>query len=116
MAGLREQADLVIDLAAGGGRPAASDRRVLRGRQERRLTLSVLSFAYRGGLPRGATSFDVRFLTNPHYVDELRPLHGRDPAVRAYVEADPSYRLLLERLEALLFPSCHRTSAKVGAI
>jgi RNase adapter protein RapZ len=106
MAELREHAELVIDTS----QLSTGDlRRLIAGyfsrTQERRLTLSVLSFAYRGGVPREADIvFDVRFLANPHYVDELRPLHGRDPAVRAYVEADPAYRVLLERLEALLFP------------
>jgi UPF0042 nucleotide-binding protein len=106
MAGLREHADLVIDTS----QLSAGDlRRLMAGyfttANERRLTLSVLSFAYRGGLPREADLvFDVRFLANPHYVDELRPKNGRDPEVRAYVEADPGYRLLLERLEALLMP------------
>ena len=106
MAGLREHADLVIDTS----QLSAGDlRRLIAGyfttANERRLTLSVLSFAYRGGLPREADLvFDVRFLANPHYVDELRPKNGRDPQVRAYVEADPGYRLLLERLEALLLP------------
>jgi UPF0042 nucleotide-binding protein len=106
MAALREQADLVIDTS----QLSPGDlRRLIAGyfarAKERRLTLSVLSFAYRGGLPREADIvFDVRFLANPHYVDELRPKHGLDPAVRAYVEADPAYPLLLERLEALLFP------------
>jgi RNase adapter protein RapZ len=106
MAGLREHADLVIDTSQLS---AADLRRLIAGyfttASERRLTLSVLSFAYRGGLPREADLvFDVRFLANPHYIDELRPKNGRDPQVRAYVEADPGYPLLLERLEALLLP------------
>ncbi len=106
MAGLREHADLVIDTS----QLSAGDlRRLIAGyfttANERRLTLSVLSFAYRGGLPREADLvFDVRFLANPHYVDELRPRDGRDPEVRAYVEGDPGYHLFLERLEGLLLP------------
>ncbi len=92
-------------LPAVARRPAPADRGPFHHRHERRLTVSVLSFAYRGGLPREAdVVFDVRFLANPHYVDELRPKHGQDPAVRAYVEADPGYGLLLERLEELLLP------------
>jgi len=106
MAGLREQADLVIDTSQ---LTPGDLRRLIAGyfapSRERQLTLSVVSFAYRGGVPREADIvFDVRFLANPHYVDELRPKHGRDPEVRAYVEADPAYPLLLERLEALLLP------------
>jgi UPF0042 nucleotide-binding protein len=106
MAGLRQHADLVIDTS----QLSPGDlRRLIAGHfttvTERRLTVSVLSFADRGGLPREAdVVFDVRFLANPHYVDELRPKHGQDPAVRAYVEADPGYGLLLERLEELLLP------------
>jgi UPF0042 nucleotide-binding protein len=106
MAGLREHADLVIDtsqLSPGDLRRLVSG--YFTPMKDHGLTLSVLSFAYRGGLPREADLvFDVRFLANPHYVDELRPKDGRDPAVRAHVEADPAYPLLLERLEALLFP------------
>jgi UPF0042 nucleotide-binding protein len=106
MAGLREHADLVIDTSQ---LTPGDLRRLITGHftpaTEPHLTLSVLSFAYRGGLPREAdVVIDVRFLANPHYVDDLRPKDGRDPAVRAYVEADPGYPLLLERLEALLFP------------
>jgi RNase adapter protein RapZ len=106
MAGLRQHADLVIDTSQLS---PGELRRLIAGHfttaTERHLTVSVLSFAYRGGLPREAdVVFDVRFLANPHYVDELRPKHGQDPAVRAYVEADPGYGLLLERLEELLLP------------
>ena len=91
-------------LAAVAGRPAPSDRRLLRHRQERRLTLSVLSFAYRGGLPREADIvFDVRFLANPHYVDELRPGHGATRGARLRGSRS-GYRLLLERLEACCCP------------
>jgi RNase adapter protein RapZ len=106
MAGLREHADLVIDTS----QLSAGDLRRLIGgyfttAKERPLTLSVLSFAYRGGLPREADIvFDVRFLANPHYVGELRPKHGQDPQVRAYVEGDPGYHMFLEQLEALLLP------------
>jgi RNase adapter protein RapZ len=106
MAGLRQHADLVIDTS----QLSPGDlRRLIAGHfttvTERRLTVSVLSFAYRGGLPREADMvFDVRFLANPHYVDELRPKHGQDPAVRAYIEADPGYGLFLGRLEELLLP------------
>jgi UPF0042 nucleotide-binding protein len=67
----------------------------------------VISFAYRNGLPREADLvFDVRFLANPHYVDELRPLTGLDEEVRAYVEsgtqAGEFYGRLLPLLEFLV--------------
>lgn len=106
IAPLRERADLVIDTSQ---LTQGDLRRLLSGHFAAAtgdgLTLSVLSFAYRYGLPREADLvFDVRFLANPHYVDALRPKTGRDPAVRSYIEADPGYALLLERLDALLQP------------
>lgn len=103
---LRRSADVVIDTSA---LTLASFRQTLvaalavGGR--RRMTVTVVSFAFRGGLPREADMvFDVRFLDNPHYRDELRPLDGRDPSVAAYVGNDPDYAPFLERLQALLEP------------
>jgi RNase adapter protein RapZ len=106
IAPLREHADLVIDTSQ---LTPGDLRRLLGGHFQvaggDRLTLSVLSFAYRYGLPREADLvFDVRFLANPHYVEALRPRTGLDPEVRRYVEADANYPLLLERLDALLRP------------
>lgn len=50
------------------------------------LKITVISFGYKFGLPLDADMvFDVRFLPNPHWVDELRPLHGLDFPVRDYV-------------------------------
>ncbi len=55
-----------------------------------RITLLFQSFGYKHGIPLDADMvFDVRCLPNPHYVPELRPLTGRDEAVRAYIEASP---------------------------
>lgn len=53
------------------------------------LTLLFQSFAFKHGVPLDADFvFDVRCLTNPHYVPELRPLTGRDRPVAAFLEAD----------------------------
>jgi UPF0042 nucleotide-binding protein len=46
--------------------------------------------------------FDLRFLPNPHWVDELRPLTGSDQEVRDYLAADPAWAETLGRVEALL--------------
>ena len=46
--------------------------------------------------------FDVRFLPNPHWVEELRPLPGTEQPVRDYVQGQPQYEAFMERLEALL--------------
>ena len=48
--------------------------------------------------------FDVRFLRNPHSVDELRPLTGPDETVQAYVRADPDFESFVANLESLLTP------------
>jgi UPF0042 nucleotide-binding protein len=54
------------------------------------LTITFMSFSYRRGLPTGADLvFDCRFLRNPHWEPDLRPLDGRDAAVRDYIAADP---------------------------
>jgi UPF0042 nucleotide-binding protein len=106
VAPLRERAGLVID---SSHLSPADFRQQLLGRfgleSAAGMAIFVTSFAFRQGLPREADLvFDVRFLANPHYVDELRPLTGIDPAVRAYVEADPAYALLMERLDGLVLP------------
>jgi UPF0042 nucleotide-binding protein len=65
--------------------------------------LSILSFGFARGLPRNADLvFDMRFLRNPHWVDELRPGTGRDRNVSAYVAADPAYDPAMAQIEALL--------------
>ena len=64
---------------------------------------TVMSFGYSHGIPLDAdTVIDCRFLPNPHYVDALRPLSGRDAAVADYVMSRPVTSDFVERLEALL--------------
>jgi UPF0042 nucleotide-binding protein len=61
-------------------------------RQTVKLTITLSSFAYPRGLPRDADLvFDVRFLRNPHYDLNLRPLTGLDARIVRYIEADPSF-------------------------
>ena len=70
-----------------------------------RPALFVTSFSYRHGLPRDADLvFDVRFLKNPHYDLELRPLTGLDAAVGRFISADKSFRPFLANLKRLLAP------------
>jgi UPF0042 nucleotide-binding protein len=70
-----------------------------------RMSVSLQSFSYKRGVPRGIDMiFDCRFLANPHWQPELRPLDGRDSAVVAFVQADPRYPEFYEKLcELLLF-------------
>ena len=111
VAALRDRASIVIDTTslsvhdlrrlivqhfgpAGGKRP--------------RLRIRVVSFGFKFGAPVDADLvFDVRFLKNPHFVAELRPLPGTHPDVRRYVlETDdaPAYLKLVEELLAFSIP------------
>jgi UPF0042 nucleotide-binding protein len=67
-----------------------------------RMQTSVVSFGYKHGVPLDAdVVFDCRFLPNPHWRDDLRPLSGLDEPVRDYVLAQPATTALLDRLDAL---------------
>jgi RNase adaptor protein for sRNA GlmZ degradation len=67
------------------------------------LTVTLTSFGFARGLPRDADLvFDMRFLANPHWDLELRPLTGEDEAVAAYVAADPAFSPAFERIVDLL--------------
>lgn len=106
LAPLREGVGLLVDTS----RLAPADlKRIVQGQfggaGQRRMNIFLMSFGYRNGLPRDADLIlDVRFLKNPHYVPELRPLTGLDSAVGAYINQDPAATLFLERTTALLEP------------
>lgn len=80
-----------------------------------RMGVSVQSFSYKRGVPRGLdVMFDVRFLANPHWVADLRPLDGRDAAVVAHVSADPRFDEWFARVRDLLIFTlpAHRDEGK----
>ncbi|HTX02832.1 MAG TPA: RNase adapter RapZ [Candidatus Acidoferrales bacterium] len=67
------------------------------------LHVTLVSFGYKYGLPLDADMvFDVRFLPNPYYVDELRELTGLDKPVGDYLERLPETRTFLDHAETLL--------------
>lgn len=71
--------------------------------QETRLQVTVVSFGFKFGIPLDADLvMDVRFLPNPHWVEDLRPLQGTDPRVRDYVLSQPATGEFLKRFEDLL--------------
>jgi len=100
---VKERADLVVDTTeltphelkarlAGLAAPRAAPRPAV----------SIQSFSFKRGAPREADAVhDCRFLRNPHWTPELRPLTGRDPAVTAHVRADPLYAPFMDRIEDL---------------
>jgi UPF0042 nucleotide-binding protein len=70
---------------------------------DQQLQIAVESFGYKHGLPLDADIvMDVRFLPNPHWDDDLRPLTGHDPRVRDYVIERAVTSQFLDRLEGLL--------------
>ncbi|HSQ36823.1 MAG TPA: RNase adapter RapZ [Acidimicrobiia bacterium] len=102
---LRGEADVVVDTS---DRSVHELRQLLQelfaGERPRRpLRVSVTSFGFKHGVPRVVDLvFDVRFLPNPFWVPELRPLTGHDEAVRRMVMSDPDTGEFLRRTEALL--------------
>ena len=63
----------------------------------------ILSFGFSRGMPRNADLvFDVRYLRNPHWDDELRPLTGKNDAVAAYIAQDTAYEETVGQIENLL--------------
>ncbi len=111
---LKRRADVVFDtsnLAPGEFKRVLSSHFGLEG--DKGLMVFVTSFAYREGLPREADLvFDARFLANPHYVPELKPLTGRDQGVADYVAADPAFADFFESLTHLLAPLLPRFAAE----
>ncbi|MFO1069308.1 MAG: RNase adapter RapZ [Geminicoccaceae bacterium] len=111
---VRAAADIVLDTTLLS---VVDFRRMLTARFARgeaeRMAVTVVSFAYRNGLPREADLvFDVRFLDNPHYIDALRPLTGRDAPVQAHIRTDPGYAGFVGSLENLLLPLLPRYNAE----
>lgn len=67
------------------------------------MSLSVQSFSYKRGAPRGVDMmFDCRFLRNPHWSEGLRTRTGQDPTVAAFVEADPRFAAFFTQVSALI--------------
>jgi UPF0042 nucleotide-binding protein len=68
-----------------------------------RLAVSLQSFSYKRGGPRGVdTIFDVRFLRNPYWSAALRERDGRDPAVAAHIAEDPRFEPFFQKLTDLV--------------
>ena len=105
LAPLRERAELVVDTSDLSTAKLRGEllRLFGRGSQEGAMTVSVTSFGFKHGLPREADLvFDVRFLPNPYYVQELRPRTGLDDGVRDYVFSGGAAGEFLEKLQDLV--------------
>ncbi len=101
---LRADADVIIDTSELNVHQLRD--RVLEmfevGKGGRRLQTRIVSFGYKNGLPLDVdVVLDCRFLPNPHWVEELRPLTGRDQAVKDYVLGSPEAQAFLRSLAEL---------------
>ena len=104
---LRSGTDLLIDTSE---LPLAGLRRLIdlhfgaeSNAAESRLVVSLISFAYKWGLPREADLvFDSRFLRNPHYDPILRDRTGLDPDVGAYIASDPDFATFFAKMADLI--------------
>lgn len=99
LATLRAHADRVIDTSPYTAQQLRRELRAIFAceGQTGRLQVALVSFGYKFGLPADADLvWDVRFLPNPFYVEELRPLTGLDPAVGEYVLRHPATQQFLD--------------------
>lgn len=71
--------------------------------EDKNLLVSSISFGYKNGVPQEADLvFDVRFLPNPHFIAEFRPLTGRDPKVVRYINRFPETKEFIRKVHDLL--------------
>lgn len=100
---LRQAADSVVDTTDLSPAELGDELRRRFGVNAAQPVLTLVSFGFSKGISRTADLvFDVRFLDNPHWVDELRPLTGADRPVRNYIARDPYWSESMDRVEALL--------------
>ena len=103
LATLREKADLVVDTSGYSALDARLRFKKLAERFSSRLTVSLISFGFKHGTPLDVdTVFDVRFVPNPHYDPELRPLTGHDAPVRGAVLGQHDAQEFLEKASEML--------------
>jgi RNase adapter protein RapZ len=105
LSAIRRYADFVIDTSKFNVHElrAHINERFHEQSAEKSILVSSVSFGFRQGVPEDADLvFDVRFLPNPHFVPEFRPLTGRDPKVAKYIRSFPQTREFISRISDLL--------------
>lgn len=101
LAFLKSQADYIIDTSNLLTRElkAELDKIFVKNREFKNLVITVLSFGFKYGIPNDADLvFDVRFLPNPYYYEEMRQLTGKDAAVHEYVMGFDVAKQFLKKL------------------
>ena len=100
---LRAAADVVLDTTDLSPAELRDELRLRYASENDQPVVTVVSFSFARGISRTADLvFDMRFLPNPHWVDELRPLTGKDPAIHAYLAQEPAWDEAMSRIESLL--------------
>jgi len=102
---MKEEADYIIDTSKLLVRELKEElNRIFLGNKEfNNLIVSVMSFGFKHGIPQDADLvFDVRFLPNPFYLDDLKHLTGNDKPVQDYVMKCPEAELFLNKLQDML--------------
>ena len=102
---LRDKADSIIDTSNMKPRDLKDEisKLYIEGEKTPKLTISVVSFGFKHGIPIDSDLvFDVRFLPNPYYVEELRPQTGEDQVVRDYVMDSDVSREFFAKLEDMV--------------
>jgi UPF0042 nucleotide-binding protein len=102
---VRSLADLVVDTTKFNVHELRSllTERFQGGDKQKNILISCVSFGFREGVPEDADLvFDVRFLPNPHFIPEYRPLTGRHPKVAKYIRSFPQTREFIKRISGLL--------------
>ena len=102
---IRSMADLVIDTSKFNVHELRAHIIELFHKKEkgRNILVSCVSFGFKHGVPDDADLvFDVRFLPNPHFVPEFRPLTGRHPKVAKYIRSFPQTEEFIQRISELL--------------
>ena len=101
LAFLKKDADFIIDTSKLLTRELRQEleKIFLQDREYSNMFVTVLSFGFKYGIPEDADLvFDVRFLPNPYYVEELRPLTGEDQVIRDYVMQGGTGQAFLDKL------------------
>ena len=103
---IRAVADLVIDTSKFNVhelRAHITEQFKQHAATDKNILVSCVSFGFRHGVPEDADLvFDVRFLPNPHFVPEFRPLTGRHPRVAKYIRSFPQTQEFIKRISELL--------------
>ena len=102
---LRNLADVIIDTSKFNVHELRSHiiEKFQEGTSNNTILVSCVSFGFKNGVPNDADLvFDVRFLPNPHFIPEFRPLTGRHPKVAGYIRQFPQTQEFIDRISELL--------------